>query len=39
MHQAGVTQLVEFRPSKPIVEGSNPFARSKKSKLQVFLPI
>lgn len=27
--QAGVAQLVEHRPSKPKVEGSKPFSRSK----------
>jgi hypothetical protein len=27
---AGVAQLVELQPSKLVVEGSSPFARSKK---------
>jgi hypothetical protein len=34
MTHAGVTQLVEYLPSKQAVEGSSPFARSKFLKLK-----
>ena len=32
VHPAGVAQLVELQPSKLVVEGSSPFARSSKNE-------
>src|SRR5687768_1639933 len=42
VHTAGVAQLVELQPSKLVVEGSSPFARSfwyKKHRIFVFRPL